>query len=66
MEVDGWAGPGLTRNFFGKSSQNSFKPLLLFWRSIPSVFCWLKVVSYYDLSFLSMSVMGLDGGGCVG
>ena len=45
----------------GKSSQNSPKPLLIFWNSIPCVFCLytlLKVVGYYDLSGLSMSVMG--------
>ena len=57
--------------FFGKSSQNSPKPVLIFWSSIPCVFCLhtlLKVVGYYDLSVLSMSVMcfqkkkGLDGG----
>ena len=58
----GWVGPGLTRNFFllGKSAQNSPKPVLIFWSSIPCVFCLytlLKVVGYYDLSVLSMSVM---------
>ena len=62
--------PGVTRNFFcGKSSQNSPKPVLISWSSIPCVFfayTLLKVVSYYDLSVLSMSVMGfpkksLDG-----
>ena len=35
---------------------------------IPFVYTLLKVASYYDLSVLSMSVMGfkknLDGGGC--
>ena len=31
-------GPGLTRIFF-KSSENSPKPVLLFWSSIPCVFC---------------------------
>ena len=58
----------------GKSSQNSSKPVLIFWSSIQSVFCLytlLKVVNYYDLSVLSMSVMGFQkkvwmGGGCVG
>ena len=50
----GWVSPGLSRNFFcGKSSQNSSKPLI-FWISIPCVFCLyntsLKVVSCYDLS----------------
>ena len=45
--------------FVGKSSQNSPKPVLIFWSSIPCVFCLytlLKVVGYYDLSVLSMSV----------
>ena len=66
MEVgSGWVGPGLTRNFylFWKSSKNSSKPVLIFWSSIPHVFCLyalLKVVSYYDLSVLSMSVMGFQ------
>ena len=45
----------------GKSYQNSSKPVLIFWSSIPCVFCiMLKVVSYYDLSVLSMSVMGFQ------
>ena len=35
----------------GKSSQNSSKPVQM------SVYTLLKVVSYYDLSVLSMSVM---------
>ena len=32
---------GLTRNFFfcGKSSKNSPKPVVIFWSSIPCVFC---------------------------
>ena len=59
MEV---GGPGLTRNFFcEKSSQNSRKPALICWSSIPcilSVYTLLKVVGYYDLSVLSMPVMG--------
>ena len=68
-------GPGFPRHFVvGKSSQNSPKPVLIFWSSIPCVFCLytlLKRVGYYDLSVLSMSVMGfqqksLDGGGWVG
>ena len=56
----------------GKSSKNSPKPVLIFWSSIPSVFCLhytlLKVVSYFDLSVLSVSVMGFqkNGWGCVG
>ena len=46
-------------------------PAQMFWSSIPCVFCLYrlsKVVNYYDLSVLSMSVVGfkknsLDGGG---
>ena len=39
-----------------KSSKNSPKPLLIFWSSIPL----LKGVGYYDLSVLSMLVMGFQ------
>ena len=55
--------------FLGKSSQNSSKPVLIFFSSIPCVFCLytlLKVVSYYDLSVLSMSVMGFQKKGLYG
>ena len=52
--------------FLGKSSQNSSKPVLICWTLI-------RVVSYYDLSVLSMSVIGFQkkdwmsgGGGRVG
>ena len=57
--------------FLGKSSQNNSKPvgLLIFTTCILFVYrpTLLKVVRYYDLSVLSMSVMGfqqknLDGG----
>ena len=44
-----------------KISLNQY--LLIFWSSIPCVFCLytlLKVVGYYDLSVLSMSVMGFQ------
>ena len=65
-----WVGPGLTRNYFFKSSQNSPKAVQIFWSSIPCVFCLytlLKVVGYNDCSLLSMSEMGfqksLDGVG---
>ena len=58
-------GLGLTRIFFFfKSSQNNSKPVLIFWSSIQGVFRFLfvytllKVVSYYDLS--ALSVMGLQ------
>ena len=54
-----WKWVEVTRNIFlGKSSQNSSKPVLIFWSSIQCVFCLytlLKVVSCYDLSVLSMS-----------
>ena len=46
--------------FWGKSSHNSPEPVLICWSSIPCVFCLLKVVTYYDLSVLSMSVMGFQ------
>ena len=58
-------GAGLTRNFVvvGKSSQNCPKPVLIFWSSIKCVFCLLKVVSYYDLSVLSMGFQKKSVGG---
>ena len=54
-------GSRSSSEFFFKSSQNKPKPVLLFWSSI-CVFCYtlLKVVGYYDLSVLSMSVMGFQ------
>ena len=59
MEVGGWVVQVSLGIFKKKSSENSSKPVLIFWSSIHS--------SYYDLSVLSMSVMGfpkksLDGG----
>ena len=62
MEVGGWVQVSLGFFVYGKSSQNSPKPVV-FWSSIPCVFCvytLLKVVGYYDLSVLSMSVMGFQ------
>ena len=52
-------------SFFGKSSQNSSKLVLIFLNSTPCmcllfVCTLLKVVTYYDLSVLSMSVMGFQ------
>ena len=48
MEVGGWVGPGLTRNFFlveNCPNKIAFKPVLIFWSSIPCVYiaksCWL-------------------------
>ena len=57
-------GPGFNYNFvYGKSSRNIPKPVVIFWSSIPcvlilSVYALLKVVGYYDLRVMSMSVMG--------
>ena len=59
MEVGGWVQVSLGI-FLGKSSQNSSKPVQIFGSSIPYVYTLLKVVSYYDLSVLSMSVIGLQ------
>ena len=39
MEVGGWVQVSLEFFFFGKSSQNSPKPVVIFWSSIPCVFC---------------------------
>ena len=59
--VGGSRSPGI---FFFKSSQNSPKPVPICWSSIPRVFCLyytlLKVVGYYYLSVLSVSVMGFQ------
>ena len=66
MEVGGWVKVSLGIFFCGKSSQNiPIKPVLIFWSSIPCVFCLqeyalLKAVSYYDFSVRSMSVMGFQ------
>ena len=64
MEVGGWVQVSLG---IGKSSQNSSKPVLIFWSSIPYmysvciyIYTLIQVVSYYDLSVLSMSVMGFQ------
>ena len=74
MEVGGWVGGWVQVSlgiFFGKSSQNSPKPVLIFWSStvtmcILYVYILLTVFGFYDLSILSMSMMGfqksLDGG----
>ena len=72
MEVGGWVQVSLGFLFFGKSSKNSPKPVLIFWCNIQCVFglyTLLKVVGYYDFSVLSMSVMGFQkkfGWGWVG
>ena len=52
----GWVPLGI---FFGKSSKNSPKPVLIFWSSIARVFCLytlLKVVGYYDFQECSVHV----------
>ena len=60
MEASGWVQVSL--RIFGFFNP---KIALIFWstNSIPCVFCLytlLKVVGYYDLSVLSMSVMGFQ------
>ena len=60
---DNWRFPSLTRKNFGKSSQNTPTPVLIFCGSIPRVCCeytLVKVVSHYGLSALLMSVMGFQ------
>ena len=61
MEVGGWVQVSL-RIFFLENHPKSPKPVVISWSSIPCVFClyMLKVVGYYDLSVLSMSVMGFQ------
>ena len=60
-------GPGLTRIFFWKIIPKYSYTCILekYTICIMSVYTLLNVVSYYDLSVLSMSVMGfqkkLDG-----
>ena len=61
MEVGGWVQ--VSRIFLcGKLSQNSPEPVLIFGvvYHVYSVCTLLKVVGYYDLSDLSMSVMGFQ------
>ena len=56
-------GPGLTRKRIGKSSQNSPKLVLIFLVVYHVYFVCIhyeKVVGHYDLSVLSMSVMGFQ------
>ena len=54
-----WVGGSKSHSdFFFKSSQNSPKPVLIFWSAQHTMCTLLKVVGYYDLSVLSMSVMG--------
>ena len=59
-------GPGFNLNFVmgnrQKSSQNSPKPVAIFWssNSVLYIYALLKVVGCYDLIVLSMSVMGFQ------
>ena len=54
-EVGGWVQVSLgIFCLFGKPSQNSPKPVLIFWSSVFCLYILLKVVGYYDLSILSM------------
>ena len=69
MEVGGWVQVSLGKTIIGKSSQNSSILVLIYWSTMCILFVYtlLKIVSYYDLSVLSMSAMGLKkvciGGG---
>ena len=67
MEVGGWVHVSLGFCLFGKSSQNSAKTstdiLDYYTMCIHSVCIYstlIKVVGYYDLSVLSMTVMGFQ------
>ena len=63
MEVGAWVQVLKGIFLVGKTSQNSPKQVMIFSSSIPCVFCLyilLKVVGYYNLSVLSMSVMGFQ------
>ena len=74
MEVGGWVQVSLGIFFFEnpKIALNQYRYFgVVYHKCILSVYTLLKVVSYYNLSVLSMSVMGfqkksLDGGGWVG
>ena len=58
----GWVGPGLTRIFLGgKSSQNSPKSVLIFWSSIPCVFCLHIIAKSCWLLWFECSVHVSDG-----
>ena len=59
----GWESRSYSEIFvIGQLSQNSPIPVRIFLSSIPCIFCLyptlLKVVIYYDLSVLFMSVVG--------
>ena len=61
----GWVGSGFTRKkIIGKSSENIPLLVLILWGSIQCLFVHLhtllKVISHYDLSVVSMSVMGFQ------
>ena len=61
MEVGGWVEVSLGICLFvGKSSQNSPKPVLIFWSSIPCVFCRYVAKSCWLLCF-ECSVHVSDG-----
>ena len=58
-----YSWPQVSRGKIRKSSQNIHTLVLIIWGSIPCVLCLytlLKVVCHYDLSVLSMSVMGFQ------
>ena len=59
--MGGWVQVSLGIFLCGKSSQNSSKPVLIFWSTavVYNVYSVYIVNNYYDLSVLSMSVMGI-------
>ena len=67
MEVGGWVQVSLGIFCFCLENRPkiALNQYIYFWSSIPymcilTVYALQKVVGYYDLSVLSMSVMGLD------
>ena len=45
-----WVGGSRSHSeFFFKSSQNSSKPVLIFWSSVPCVFCLYNIIHCYKL-----------------
>ena len=62
-----WVGGSRSHSefvFFGKSSQNSPKPVLIFWSNIPCEFClyiakscWLLLLLYIIVSYIQLSLL---------
>ena len=66
MDVGGWVGPGVTRNFCCRwkiISKYWYTSTYIVWTYTMWILCVnriIKVVSHYDLSVLSTSVMGFQ------